>query len=627
MAALVVVLLAGFTLRAICLDNRPLWWDGGNNVYFAHQGLLGVLQESRATLDTDPPMHRLALGVWKELVGSSPFSMRFFAALAGVLSIALSWALGSWLGGRRVALLGALFVTLAPMQVHYGREAKGYTFATALALLSTYAWGCRLGYVDAKTKPVRNSKRWWVVYVLSTASALATRYCLAPLVLWQGLWTVVSPGIAITRARSNRSRNLAQLSRRLLAAGGILSLLLPWAVPLFGSTVRGAEGVSNASPLSLPIYLGKVGQAIGAGLAQAGLHASLVSFGLLILASAGLLALNRGLFWATSLAVPLVGAYLIQSAFSFFFPRFLLYLGPICYLIAAHGMVTVTRSFPSITLLVLTVVVIGLWMPGLWHVYARPTDQAENPRPVVARLRAVSRLDDALVYVYIWQVGYVLGHYPQNELSFYRAYWPPQTVGEELTSILDSHPRLWRMSYDVEARDPHNLPNAWLEDNAYRVESTWYGRHNLALYVAPDFRTPGAGPVTKTASFDGKIELSYLQVDAKLRPGDVLALPLRWRALAEPGADCVVFVHVGLPDTPPLAQNDEQPHNGLELTGTWNVGQAVLARHALLLPQDMASGRYLVQVGLYRASDGIRLPPNGANWADALTLGYVEVGR
>jgi hypothetical protein len=107
----------------------------------------------------------------------------------------------------------------------------------------------------------------------------------------------------------------------------------------------------------------------------------------------------------------------------------------------------------------------------------------------------------------------------------------------------------------------------------------------------------------------------------------VLALPLRWRALAEPGADCVVFVHVGLPDTPPLAQDDEQPHNGLEPTGTWNVGQAVLDRHALLLPQDMASGRYLVQVGLYRASDGIRLPPNGANWADALTLGYVEVGR
>jgi hypothetical protein len=352
----------------------------------------------------------------------------------------------------------------------------------------------------------------------------------------------------------------------------------------------------------------------------------LAGFALLILVSASLLALNQGLFWATALAVPLVEAYLFQLVFSFFFPRFLLYLVPICYLLAAHGIVTVTRGSPRIAQAVLTVAVISLWIPGLAHVYARPIDQAENPRPVVARLRAVARPDDALVYVYIWQVGYVLGHYPQNELSFYRAYWPPQTVGEELMSIFDSHPRLWRMSYAIGARDPHNLPNAWLEDNAFRVESTWYGRHNLALYVAPDFQTPGVGPGTRTAYFGGEIELRYPRVDAKLRPGDVLALPLRWRALAEPGADYVVFVHVGLPDTPPLAQHDEQPHNGLEPTGTWDVGQEVLDRHALLLPQDMPSGRYLVQVGLYRPSDGIRLALDGANGADILSLGTVEVG-
>jgi hypothetical protein len=298
-----------------------------------------------------------------------------------------------------------------------------------------------------------------------------------------------------------------------------------------------------------------------------------------------------------------------------------------CYLLVAHGTVTVTRGIPQIALVAVTIAVIGLWIPGLVHVYDRPIDQAENPQPVVARLRAVAQPDDALVYVYIWQVGYVLGHYPEHELSFYRAYWPSETVGEELKSIFESHPRLWRMSYDIGAQDPYNLPNAWLEDNAFRVESVWYGRHNLALYVAPDFETPGVGPSTQTAHFDGGIELRYPQVDAQLRPGDVLALLLRWRALAEPDADYVVFVHVGLPDAPPLAQADRQPHNGLEPTGTWNVGQEVLDRHALLLPQDMPSGRYLVRVGLYRPSDGVRLPLEGADGADALSLGYVEVGR
>lgn len=61
-AAPPVIPLAGFALRVAGLNRRPLWWDEGSNVYFAHQGLLGVLRESRATLETDPPVHRLGLG-------------------------------------------------------------------------------------------------------------------------------------------------------------------------------------------------------------------------------------------------------------------------------------------------------------------------------------------------------------------------------------------------------------------------------------------------------------------------------------------------------------------------------------------------------------------------------------
>jgi hypothetical protein len=114
-------------------------------------------------------------------------------------------------------------------------------------------------------------------------------------------------------------------------------------------------------------------------------------------------------------------------------------------------------------------------------------------------------------------------------------------------------------------------------------------------------------------------------VDAKLEPGDVLALPLRWRALAEPDANYAIFVHLGLPGAPPLAQDDGQPHNGLEPTDTWTVGREVLDRRALLLPQHLPPGRYAIQVGLYRASDGARLPADGVTGADAVSLGYVEV--
>ena len=116
--------------------------------------------------------------------------MRYFSAVAGFVVIVLSWAIGRWLMHRASALVFALFVALTPMQVYYAREAKGYAFAAACALLSTYAWGRRLGYRSVETAPHSGKAHWRATYVLSTAAAIGTHYYLAPLLLWQGLWVL-----------------------------------------------------------------------------------------------------------------------------------------------------------------------------------------------------------------------------------------------------------------------------------------------------------------------------------------------------------------------------------------------------------------------------------------------------
>ena len=181
------------------------------------------------------------------------------------------------------------------------------------------------------------------------------------------------------------------------------------------------------------------------------------------------------------------------------------------------------------------------------------------------------------------------------------------------------------MPYRIAAEDAHNLPASWLETEAYKVEGNWYGRHHLALYLAPDYRTRGVGPAQGVASFDGRIELHYPLVSARLSPGDMLALPLRWRAPDALGEDYNIFVHLGVPGVPPLAQSDGPPRNGLNPTSTWAAGQEVIDRRALWLPETLPPGRYLVTAGLYRLSDGSRLPVDGVNDLDALPLGYVEV--
>lgn len=618
---LVVILLLAFALRVVHLNHRPLWWDEGLSAYLVHQGPLTMIREMQATNHADPPVYLLALNGWEVLAGSSPFALRYFSALMGVVSVALTWTVGTWLANKRAALLATLLVALAPMQVYYAREAKGYTFATACALLSAYAWGRKLQYQTGRSVDLHRAKtqfRWWIVYVVSTAAAIGTHYYLGALVLWQGCWMLGRAGTALRQGRWTRPEAIAHLRKWGLAMAAVGLLLAPLILPLFSTTVRGVTGVSKEEGLPLWRYLGQVGRVFGAGPVAEGPIAWIVSGCLALLGALGALTGGASVFLLSWIGVPLAAAFLVQSAYSFFHPRFLLYLGPAYYLLVSRGVARLRGASAIIPV----ALVLALCIPNLAPIYTRPVDEAEDPRSVAAHIRALDRPDDALVYVYIWQAGYLFSHYPQNELSFYRAYYTPQTVEAELEAIFAQHPRLWLLSYRIGAKDANNLSGSWLEQEAYRVESTWYGRHNLALYLAPDFHTPGVGPARDIASFDERVELSYPVIDARLRPGDALALPLRWRALTALSEDYSVFVHLGLPGEPPLAQSDGPPQ-----TSAWREGQPVLDRRALLLPPGTPPGRYVVTVGLYRPSDGSRLPLDRAGNQDALPLGYVEVER
>ncbi len=628
LATLVVVLLTAFAIRVFLLERSPLWWDEGNSVYFAHQNLRALASDTRITNDTDPPAYRLTLGVWAALAGSSPFALRLFSGWLGVLAIALTWALGRWLTGEGTPLRAGLLLALAPMQVHYAREAKGYTFAMVFALLSTYAWGRKLGY--AGDNPSGRRPLWWIVYALSTAAALAAHYYLILLVLWQGLWVLCSTALAWIRHVRARREVWTGLYEWVLAATGVALLLTPWVVSVLRSTVRGVQNLGVQPTLSLWTFLERVATEIVVG--PEATQSSVCLAALITLITLGTLARakgkrNAGPFLLTWVAVPLLAGYALQRFYPFFHPRFLLYVGPACCLLVGRAIEPVGRRLSQVIAVAATLAIVAVWIPRLIRSYTAPTDAAEDPRPAIAKIQELAEPGDALVYVYIWQVGYLQSYYPQNTLSFYRAYYTPQSVGPELERAFSEHARLWLLSYRTAAEDPQNLSASWLEVHAFKVESAWYGYHNLALYLAPSLQTTGVGPDEGMASFDQRIELRYPVIDAWLRPGDVMALPLRWRALVTPQEDYTVFVHLGQAGLPPLAQCDGTPRNATSPTHTWAPGQEVLDRRVIRLPQALAPGSYLVMAGLYRSSDGSRLSIDGMEGQDFLTLGRIQVER
>jgi hypothetical protein len=105
------------------------------------------------------------------------------------------------------------------------------------------------------------------------------------------------------------------------------------------------------------------------------------------------------------------------------------------------------------------------------------------------------------------------------------------------------------------------------------------------------------------------------------RQSSPIGLSLFWRAEGMPPADYTVFVHLLDAQGNLAGQADSPPAGGAYPTSLWETGETIVDER--LLP-DLPAGRYFLQVGLYRADTGERLP--AAGWpAGAVRLTELEI--
>ena len=72
-----------------------------------------------------------------------------------------------------------------------------------------------------------------------------------------------------------------------------------------------------------------------------------------------------------------------------------------------------------------------------------------------------------------------------------------------------------------------------------------------------------------------------------------------------------MFVHVVDASGAVRAQKDNAPMNGTYPTTLWQPGEFVRDTYTLSLPPDLPPGDYALDVGLYLADTGARLPVAG----------------
>jgi 4-amino-4-deoxy-L-arabinose transferase-like glycosyltransferase len=111
------------------------------------------------------------------------------------------------------------------------------------------------------------------------------------------------------------------------------------------------------------------------------------------------------------------------------------------------------------------------------------------------------------------------------------------------------------------------------------------------------------------ARFGEHIRLLGYDLDtAEARPDGQIHLTLYWQAIETPAAGYTVFNHLVGPDGQIHGQFDSPPVNDAWLTSTWLPGEVIIDRRVIPIRSDAPPGDYQINIGLYTASDLIRLP-------------------
>ena len=111
------------------------------------------------------------------------------------------------------------------------------------------------------------------------------------------------------------------------------------------------------------------------------------------------------------------------------------------------------------------------------------------------------------------------------------------------------------------------------------------------------------------ANLGGLVEfLGYDLERTGFSPGEVIPLTLYWRALEPMDISYTVFTHLIDEENRIWGQQDNPPREGQHPTTRWVKGEVVTDSYRIPINPDVPSGEYVIEIGLYNAATGDRLP-------------------
>lgn len=160
-----LILILGLILRLVNL-NQSFWWDEAINVVYARdQGLIFYLT-NYILGDFHPHGWFFVLWIFTHIFGFSEIVARLPAVIFGTLTIYFTYLIGKE-HAKKLGLIAALLMAVAPLHIYYSQEARPYAFGTFAVAVSSYFY---LKFIKG------SGKRFFLPLILSTALVLYSDY-------------------------------------------------------------------------------------------------------------------------------------------------------------------------------------------------------------------------------------------------------------------------------------------------------------------------------------------------------------------------------------------------------------------------------------------------------------------
>jgi 4-amino-4-deoxy-L-arabinose transferase-like glycosyltransferase len=326
----ILLILLAWALYLYGLDSKSLWFDElGTLANASWQGSWTDTIQNPSTIPTlpKPPLFFLVTRVFLAL-GDRVFVLRLPSVLFAALTTPLIYALGTALFDRRVGLLAAFLLAIAPLQVRYAQEARMYAMLTFFCVLSLYLFWHAIATGD---------KRWWLGFVVVAALGLYIHQF--ALLTWAVmglfvLWLSIRP--------TTRVQFPVKVRTAVLAAAALALALLPM-IPLLLRGLASDDGLgADAAPdWSLHSLLSAIRLFSGGTDGGVAIYLLLFALAVAVLATKKREILALSLAW---IALPVIVVLILPFGHAVLL-RYYLFALPVYLLLVAYGLaVPIERS-------------------------------------------------------------------------------------------------------------------------------------------------------------------------------------------------------------------------------------------------------------------------------------------